>query len=154
MSKKIFKKIVILLFLSSTFVTSIIINQADAGQITIDSQKHVLVLNSYNQGTAWTCEQSSGILETIEAANSNITTYVEYLDWKNCPYDNNLKYLYDYYKYKYRNKSIELIIATDDSAFTFALENRKELFSNAPVVFSGVNQESLSRIAKGYTNYT
>jgi diguanylate cyclase (GGDEF)-like protein len=138
-----------------TFPCSTMINYADTGGGHMTArQKHVLVLNSYNEGTAWTCEQSAGILEKIEAVNSNITTYVEYLDWKNCPYENNLKYLYDYYKYKYKNKNIDIIIATDDSAFTFALENRKELFTNAPVVFSGVNQESLSRIARGYTNYT
>ena len=66
----------------------------------------------------------------------------------------NLQYLYSYYKLKYANRHFDVIITCDDIAFQFALEHRKELFFDAPIVFCGVNQASLDKIGKAYSNYT
>lgn len=120
----------------------------------IEPKKNILILHSYNEGLAWTSDQNTGIIETIEKEYPNASLFVEYMDWKNYPTTSIFSYLSDYYQFKYSHKHLDLIITTDDAAFKFALLNRKDLFSNAPIVFSGVNQESVSEIAKHNTNYT
>ena len=120
----------------------------------VKAQKNILVLNSYNEDMDWTRGLTAGIIETIRTANDNYFVSVEYMDWKNYPTEDNLEYLYQYYNFKYQEKHLDIIIACDDMALSFALKHRSEFFSNAPIVFCGVNQQSLSRIAENYKNYT
>lgn len=118
------------------------------------NSKKVLVLNSYSQDFAWTDEQTRAIRDTIEDHETYTTLFVEYMDCKNYPTKENIDYLYNYYKFKYESMKIDIIITTDDSALQFALENRAEIFSDAPIVFSGVNQEGVDTITKGYDRVT
>lgn len=145
---KIFKS---LLFILALLLFSISMKVAAKEQ---DDLKNVLILNSYHQGLTWTKEQTEGITETLKHSSYNVEFLIEAMDWKNYPSADNLKLLYEYYKFKYSNKKIDLIITTDDAALQFALEHRGEIFSDAPVIFSGVNQEGAERITKGYQNVT
>ena len=43
------------------------------------------------------------------------------MDWKNYNSKDNWDRLYEYYKYKYQNRHLDLIIVTDDAALDFAL---------------------------------
>lgn len=131
---------------------SCVSNYVYAGGII--EQKKVLVINSYNQGLTWSKDETNGIIDVLKQSNNNLSIYVEYMDWKNYPTDENKQYLYDYYKYKYQNQHIEVLIVTDDVALEFALKNRKVLFSNAPIVFCGVNQNGMDDIARGQVNFT
>ncbi len=119
-----------------------------------DALKNVLILNSYHQSLSWTKGQTEGMVEELKKTNNNIDIVIENMDWKNYPTEENLDYLFDYYQYKYSNKKIDLILTTDDKALQFALQNREKLFSNAPIVFSGVNQESADQLTKGYDRVT
>ena len=145
-----FAVVIFILFFGSTFV------EAVNKEVIEDTRpkKNILILHSYNEGLAWTSDQNTGIIETIEKEYPNASTYVEYMDWKNYPTSSILSYLTDYFEFKYKHKQLDLIITTDDAAFKFALLNRKQLFSDAPIVFSGVNQENISEIAGSYKNYT
>lgn len=125
-----------------------------ASAFDIQKQKSILIIHSYNEGLKWTSEQNAGIIEDITKSNNNCEIYVEYMDWKNYPSRDNLNSLYKYLKYKYSGKKLDLLITTDDAALTFALENRADIFSNAPIVFSGVNQEKISQIQGKYSNLT
>jgi diguanylate cyclase (GGDEF)-like protein len=120
----------------------------------LESEEHkaenVLILNSYHQGFAWTQEETEGIMDKLKERGNNISFFVEYMDWKNHNSEENLTYLYDYYKYKYQAQNIDIILATDDTALKFALEYRKEMFSDAPVVFCGINREGVKTIAEGH----
>jgi diguanylate cyclase (GGDEF)-like protein len=157
MSLKSVKKVVLvsfaILFLLIYTGSGIQTTYAAAGK-NIQVQKNVLVLHSYNEGLAWTSEQNAGIIDTIEKEYPNASLYVEYMDWKNYPTSGNLSSLYEYYKFKYSEKHLDLIIATDDAAFNFALRNRLEMFSNAPIVFSGVNQDRVAQVSNIYPNFT
>ncbi len=115
--------------------------------------KHVLIINSYHQGLAWTNHQTTSIIDMLKQRN-DLTISVEYMDWKNYPVTENISYLNDYYTFKYKNKPVDLLITTDDSALEYALKNRDNLFSGAPVVFCGVNQEGIAQITEGYHNFT
>lgn len=116
--------------------------------------KNVLIINSYHEGFQWTKEETDGILNEFKESGDNYSTFIEYMDFKNYPNDENKQNLYNNLKYKYQNKKIDIIIATDDAAFDFSLKNRQELFSNAPVVFCGVNSIGLSNIMSGNGNFT
>lgn len=116
--------------------------------------KNVLVINSYHQGLAWSEEELEGITDTIKASGNNINLLIEYMDWKSYPTQKNLEYLSNYYKYKYQNKKIDLIVATDDAALQFSLANRAEMFSDAPVIFCGVNKDGVDNITEGFDRVT
>ncbi len=119
-----------------------------------DGAKSVLILNSYHQGFTWTREETEGAVSVLLGNGDYISVHVEYMDWKNYSTQENLDFLYAYYRYKYESKKIDLIITTDDMALDFALKHRDELFSAAPVVFAGVNQEGVDTLTKGHTNIT
>ena len=114
----------------------------------------VLILNSYSQGLTWTTNQTDGIISTFRESGKPVQFAVEDMDWKNYPSVDNLNQLIKLYKEKYRNKHFDIIITTDDVALGFAINHRKALFNNAPVVFSGVNKLGLQTLTTGATNYT
>lgn len=116
--------------------------------------KNVLILNSYQKALSWTDGQTDGIISILRDSGIKYTAAVEYMDWKNYPTNENLEHLYSCLKYKYSTKDIDIIITTDDAALEFALKNREELFSNAPIVFSGVNKKGVGEITYGYSNFT
>jgi len=115
---------------------------------------NVLILNSYNKGLPWTDEQTDGIVAALRDSDLDPSFYVEYLDWKNHPTPENFRLMYELLKAKYAKKKIDVILATDDIALIFAFQHRREIFSNAPVVFSGVYKEAVERLATKETNYT
>lgn len=119
-----------------------------------EDQKHVLILNSYHEGFTWTREIVSGILSTLYSSDHLLDISIEYMDWKNYPTEDNLKRLAEYYRYKYRDRKVDVIITSDDAALDFSLKNRAELFSDAPVVFCGVNEVGFETIASGHDNVT
>jgi PAS domain S-box-containing protein len=55
--------------------------------------------------------------------------------------------LADLYRYKYANRSFDVIIVSDDNAFTFIKKYREALFPGTPVVFCGVNYYSDDMLA-------
>lgn len=142
------KTIIFSLIIMLMFFSVIIINAKDK------NTKNILIINSYQKGLSWTDNQTDGILEGLRNSGNNYTVAVEYMDWKNYPTKDNLNNLRSYLDYKYSNKQIDLIITTDDAALEFALANRFELFTNAPVVFCGVNKNGVEKITKGISNVT
>lgn len=49
------------------------------------------------------------------------------------------KTLQDLYTKKYKNIKFDIILATDNNAFNFLVQNRNKIFGEVPVAFSGVN---------------
>ncbi len=119
-----------------------------------ENPKNILVLNSYHKGLSWTDNETEGILDTLKKSGKPYNIEVEYMDWKNYPNEDNLLNVFDYLKNKYQNKRTDMIITTDDAALQFALQNRKELFADAPVVFCGVNEQGIDALTRGYTRVT
>ncbi len=120
---------------------------ATLAQESADPAPHVLILNSYHRGYNWTDEQSDAMLKFIRAAAPASNQDVVYMDWKRFPFPETLDDLASTLKHRYQNSKIDLILTTDDAALIFALKHRKELLSNAPIVYSGVFESS----AKEYT---
>nr|MBK5237009.1 diguanylate cyclase [Clostridium sp.] len=153
MHNEFFKqKQIAVIIITLILLCSCLSNYVYAGSIS--EQKNVLVINSYHQGLTWSKDETSGIIDVLKQSNNNLSIYVEYMDWKNYPTDENKLHLFGYYKYKYQNEHIEVLIVTDDVALEFALENRKSLFSNAPIAFCGVNQNGMDDIVNGQADFT
>ena len=114
----------------------------------------ILLINSYNPEYAWTENQYDGIMDKLESLGREYLVFTEYLDWKRNPTEGNLRLMYELCKSKYRDKKIDLIITTDDTALHFAIDHRDELFSSAPIVFSGVYKDEVQEIAKGQGRIT
>ncbi|WP_034642841.1 hybrid sensor histidine kinase/response regulator [Desulfovibrio inopinatus] len=116
-------------------------------------RKHVLFLNSYQNGYAW----SDTILEAARAefAKSPVSVelQVEYLDAKKYPEENVHELLSDLYAIKYKNVHFDVIICSDNPAFNFLLSRKNTLFPGVPVVFCGINDFRDSLIANR-TDYT
>ena len=117
-------------------------------------QYEVLILNSYHSSLTWTKDQTEAIVKELAYEHSNARLHIEYMDWKNFPSVINLDNLRRMYKEKYRNLKLEVVITTDDAALEFALKHREELFSNAPIVFSGINAEGELALINGQTDVT
>jgi len=117
------------------------------------SQKHILVLHSYNKSMSWVKNIDKAINDTIKPNKNNYVLHVEYMDTKRIftiEYINNLKTLY---KNKYKNIKFDLILSSDNNAFNFLRTNRDKLFGNVPVSFCGVNFFKDSDL-EGLKNYT
>lgn len=116
--------------------------------------KNILLLNSYHAGFKWTDVVTDVVLSKVRLQGHETTVFVEYINWKRYPTQENLEMLYERLKYKYQQKKIDAIAVTDDIAFQFALEYRDELFSSAPIIFAGVNEKSLKELGQGHSNFT
>jgi signal transduction histidine kinase/ABC-type uncharacterized transport system substrate-binding protein len=119
-----------------------------------DNPKSVVILNSYHKGLSWTDQQTEGIIGILNSGRNRYSIAVEYMDWKHYPTQENLNNLLQYLEYKYSLQKIDLVITTDDAALEFALKNRASIFTNAPVVFSGVNENGVNSLLKGYSQVT
>ncbi len=150
---KIKKLYSVLLLVFSTFLFSLV-SFVPAFADDTPTYKNILILNSYQKGFPWTDDQTDGIISMIKADDMKTDIYVEYMDWKRYPTSENLENIYSNLKLKYSNKKLDLVIATDDAALDFALKNRSDILSNAPIIFSGVNDESFIKIAPRYDRLT
>lgn len=118
------------------------------------SQQNVLILNSYNTGFTWADDQTGGAIENFRKLGVDPIFHVEYMDWKYSPTQENLRLLYEQFRLRYATRKIDLIVTTDDAALEFALKHRAELFSDAPIVFTGVMIDSARQLTRNQENVT
>jgi signal transduction histidine kinase len=116
--------------------------------------KDILIINSYQNGLSWTDSEEEGIVETLHNAKFKNNIYIEYMDWKNYPTNENLEIFYSNLSYKYAKKHLDVVITTDDAALDFALKNRDDLFPNTPIVFCGVNEKGVQKLLHNSTDVT
>lgn len=117
-------------------------------------KKTILILHSYNREYRWTEDINDGIMKALSSYARPSLVCTEYLDWKRFPSERTIEDLYGLFKDKYRNVPIDAIVTSDDKALAFAAKYRKELFSDAPIVFTGVYPESVEGLTGGAKNVT
>ncbi|NLZ83905.1 MAG: diguanylate cyclase, partial [Clostridiales bacterium] len=128
--------------------------ECDEEYTRVGEAKGVLILNSYHEGFSWTREQNNSIIAKFQECSIKVDIMNEFIDWKNYPYKESLEYLHEYFIYKYSSKKIDIIIATDDIALNYALGHRRDVFSDAPIIFSGVNEDGTEDITSGFDRLT
>ncbi len=99
---------------------------------------NILVLNSYSPTYRWAADAYAGVVGGLESGPVSYQLFAEYMDWKRFSSAENLDALKEVYAVRYSDLHIDLIVAVDDAALLFALENRSSVFSDAPIVFTGV----------------
>lgn len=136
------------------FMAALILTALPVTTYADNECKNILILNSYHKGLQWTDSEMEGITSSLKESDFDSSVYVEYMDWKRYPTEENLAQIYNQLKYKYSKQSMDIVITTDDVALDFALKYRAELFSDAPIVFCGVNEEGISQLTQGYKRVT
>lgn len=99
----------------------------------------VLVLNSYHEGYRWTDDIVEGVSSVLGPEAGRIQMDVEYMDAKRNTDPAYLYHLYELYRYKFKDSGYDLVLCSDDRAFSFLKEHHDELFPDTPVVFCGLN---------------
>lgn len=100
----------------------------------------VLLLNSYHPEYKWSNELTRGIQQSLSSQISPENFYTEFMDQRRFSGDPDyINKFTDLLKYKYKHNKPELVIVSDDAAYSFMLEFGDTLFPNVPIVFCGVN---------------
>ncbi|VVS91596.1 ATP-binding protein [Desulfoluna spongiiphila] len=115
--------------------------------------RQVLVLNSYHPGYVWADSVTEGLRSVFDGRGSSLRVSFEYMDTKRYRPDEIFETLKEVYRLKYEAVRFDVIVAADNNALNFLLQNRHELFPDTPVVFCGINGFDESMIA-GHTGYT
>ena len=114
-----------------------------------ESDKQVLIINSYHYGLSWTDDIDRGVIDTIKESYDNTRIFVEYIDWKEYPTERALELFNEMIQYKYANKKIDLVVTTDDAALTYVMGQRDTVFKEVPIVSSGVSKDNYDLLTKG-----
>jgi PAS domain S-box-containing protein len=129
-----------------------------AAQATVPSghataRQEILILNSYHPGYAWSDDEQAGVIDVCRAKDEKGFPVIEYLDLRRLPDGKYLAELKNLFRIKYQNRKFSVIVAIDNPALEFAIDNQVALFKNAPIVFCGINNYTPS-LLKGHTNVT
>lgn len=122
----------------------------------MDTPANVLVIQSYHEGFGWTQEILRGIRSVFDSGAKRPNIMVEFMDTDRLDTRGYLTALRRFLRIKYLGRRPDVIIACDDSAFEFALMERKgyrALFEDVPLVFCGINRFRASML-QGHTGVT
>ncbi|MEJ2659724.1 MAG: ABC transporter substrate binding protein, partial [Desulfobacteraceae bacterium] len=120
-------------------------NDAKAGR--------VLYINSYHRGCSWSDEIERGLVERLKNADREIELSVEYLDSRRFPRTARNDLLAATLAAKYDGYRHDIVVVSDNYAFDFAVQYRKQLFPDLPIVFCGYNNFR-PVVLKGIRNIT
>ena len=115
-------------------------------------KRHVLYINSYHNGYAWSDDILSGIRARLGQSDYDITLQIEYLDAKLFDVERLTEVYKELFRQKFAGIHFPVILVSDNDAFNFVVAVRDEVFGNVPVVFCGVNEQE--RLPKSMHNVT
>ncbi|RPJ07398.1 MAG: response regulator [Spirochaetaceae bacterium] len=99
---------------------------------------HILVLDSYHIGFDWSDSEVRGFLASITEACPDVDIPVEHLDAKRFYSDADQLRMKDFLTAKYRNMTVDMVVAFDNPALELLIRFQDELFPGVPVVFGGI----------------
>ena len=112
----------------------------------------ILILHSYHPAYKWTHDINQG----IHSVFNNTAKYdisVEYMDTKKYVHPSYFDMLKNMYEKKYKDITFDIIVSSDDNAFSFLKKYNQTVFKGVPIVFSGTNYLQKKSI-QGYKNFT
>ncbi|WP_321419634.1 hypothetical protein [uncultured Desulfobacter sp.] len=114
----------------------------------------MLILHSYHKGHSWNDKISQGIESVLNQRGQNTELFFEFMDTKRNYDDHYLENLTQLLTHKYRDKTIDVVISSDDHAFNFLIDHSATLFPGIPIALCGVNNFNKSSIPpdKQYTD--
>ncbi|MBQ9606228.1 MAG: hypothetical protein IJV16_03530, partial [Lachnospiraceae bacterium] len=128
-------------------------SEASNATAPVAVEHRVLFISSYNPLYFAYDAQIKGLKEGLYP--NNIEYDISYLDSKNYSREEDVRAFHDFIKSRMGgNRNYEAILIGDDDALRFALDNQQELFPGLPIVFFGVNDLNLARMAQARANFT
>ena len=101
--------------------------------------KKILIINSYHRGFQWSDDVLLG-MEEVFYNHPEITTNILYMDSKRISSEEYYAKLRVLYKMQLQNQKYDLIVAVDKFAYDFLIKYYHELFTDEPVLFTGLEQ--------------
>jgi len=129
------------------------VNSYSDNQLKAAGHHRILIFHSYQESLLWDKDINQGIEKVFRSSGLNYGLYYEYMDSKR---SNTIEYFQElahFYRYKYKDNSFDLIIASDNNALLFLEEYGREIFDSTPVIFTGVNGFE-DDMLDGYDNIT
>lgn len=111
-----------------------------------DNVKTVLFINSYHEGYKWSDDIYDGIKSVLKSSDIKIDLQLEYMDTQRVINQQYYQSLFETYKYKFQDRNFDLILSSDEAAFTFLQDYGEVLFPNTPIVFCGVNHYEKDKV--------
>jgi len=99
----------------------------------------ILIINSYHHGYRFSDDIVRVFREDLKARLPDADIRLEYMDTKRYDGRAHFELFYSYLSRKYAGERFDLIMVSDDPAFLFIREFQTRLWSDTPVVFSGLN---------------
>jgi len=109
---------------------------------------NILILNSYHYGYPWSDNIVTGVRDGFKDS-PGVELQVEYMDFKRYELAHLAPLLVNLYAQKFSGKHFDLVIVSDNNAFSFIRQYGEQLFPGLPVIFCGVNDFEPEMI-KGY----
>ena len=131
--KKLLLSFLVLLFFNCSFLHA--------------HDKKILIINSYHKGFQWSDDVLSG-MEAVFYNHPEITTNILYMDSKRINSEAYYAKLRELYKLQLKNHQYDLIVAVDKFAYDFLIKYYHELFTDEPILFTGLEQFSVEEIRK------
>ncbi|AFL69462.1 sensor histidine kinase [Sulfurospirillum barnesii] len=107
--------------------------------------KKILIINSYHKGFQWSDDVLHG-MEEVFYKHPEITMNILYMDSKRINSKEYYEKLRELYKLQLKNQKHDLIVAVDKFAYDFLIEYYHELFTDEPILFTGLEQFDLKEI--------
>jgi len=95
-------------------------------------RQEILILNSYHPGYAWSDDEQAGVIDVFRAKDKNWVPVIEYLDTKRLPDGRHLTELKKLFRLKYQSRKFSVVIAMDNPALDFAIDNQADLLGTLP----------------------
>ena len=115
--------------------------------------KEILFISSYSESYPYTREQMKGFDRVF--SKRKIPYDSAFMDMKLFNTPENIEAFYNLLKYKLSVHSpYKVVIAGDDQALRFIIDHYYEFFSQAQVIFIGINDEELAKQAAEYPRIT
>lgn len=115
--------------------------------------KRILFINSYAPSFPTSERRLEGLMSVL--GNKQITLDIEYMDSKRHPDEVTQKQYLALLKQKLKSRpGYDVIITSDDNALHLAMRYGEELFPQVPIVFHGLNNQSLGLQLNDHPNIT
>jgi two-component system, sensor histidine kinase len=119
------------------FTISIVFLGISNNGFSLNPNRSILYINSYQNGYYWSDGITNGIKTTLQDF-PEINLFIEYLDAKNDTSFYKDPSFFQLFSHKYSNKKIDLIITSDNDALDFVKQNQP-FFRNIPIVACGIS---------------
>ncbi|MCJ2165980.1 MULTISPECIES: PAS domain S-box protein [unclassified Pseudodesulfovibrio] len=102
-------------------------------------KKQIFLLNSHHHNFKWNEEIYQGLTTALISRETGTVLHAENTDTKRVEFnEQHERQLEEVFEHKYGSKDLDLIMVTDNNAFTFMRRFHSILFPDVPVIFCGV----------------